>query len=102
MQTRSLSLPLSRSGRNVLFDATSQCAIGDTQIVARLKIDPELRRRAEVSPEANRGVDRDRTAGEDDVIGTCTGYLDGIGQLLHAVHRLQELVAKDFAWMDGR
>ena len=46
--------------RDLLLDATAHGPVGDVEIIAGLQVDPELRRRAEVSREAQRRVGGDR------------------------------------------
>ena len=49
---------------DLLFDLGAHCAFGDVEIVTGLKIDPELRRRPKIAPQAQCGVGRDAAASE--------------------------------------
>ena len=66
----------------------------------RLEIDPQLRCRAEVPGEPERGVGGDRAAAEDDVVDPRARHLDRLCECVNAnPHRLEEIVAQDLAGM---
>jgi hypothetical protein len=50
------------------FNPAAHSPIGNVKVKARLQIDPEFRRGAEVSPEAQRRVGRDRPTAKHDVV----------------------------------
>ena len=49
---------------DLLFDLGAHCAFGDVEVITGLKIDPELRRRPKIAPQAQCGVGRDAAASE--------------------------------------
>jgi hypothetical protein len=91
------------SRRNLLLDLSAHGSVSDVEIMARLEVDPELRRCPKISSEPHRRIDRDAPATEHDIIDARTRRLDRIGKLIDAdPHRRQELVTQDFTGMDRR
>ena len=67
----------SRDARlNLLFDFGAHGAFGDVEIVTGLKIDPELRRRPEIAPQAESSVGRDAAASEHEIVQPRARNLD--------------------------
>ena len=91
--------------RDLPLDLATHRAFGDVEIVKGLKIDPELRRRPEVTPQTKGDVGRHShgarvrcrsTAGAKTLIFRASRYT-------HAeVHRRQELIAQDLTGMHRR
>src|SRR5258708_36592472 len=90
------SYPLART--NLTLKPVRQLVLRAVQIIARLHIDPELRRRPEVSTEPERSVGRNPAVTSDDRIDPIARHAQCQRQLIHTEpKRLQEFLAKDLA-----
>src|SRR5205807_6438459 len=88
---------------DLTLDPPAKLSIGRLQIVTSLKVDPEIRRGAEITREAECRVGGDAAAAKHDVVDPRPWHLDGLRQRIDAdLHRLKEIVAQDFAWMNER
>src|SRR6266540_1260083 len=99
------TLALSSGGPrpDLTLDPPAKLSLGRLQLVTSLKVDPEIRRGAEITREAEGGVGGDAAAAEHDVVDPRPRHLDGLRQRIDAdLHRLQEILAQDFAWMNER
>src|ERR1700722_7979098 len=98
MRSRS---PLTRA--HLAFNPIRELVLSALQIVTRLHIDPELRRRPEVSTEPERSVGRNPALPRHDRIDPIARHAQCQRQLIHTEpKRLQEFLAKDLAGMNGR
>ena len=71
--------------------------------MAGLQVDPEIRRRAEIASEAKCRIRRYAATAKDDVIDARPRHLDSLSQAVDGdFQRSQEIVAQNFARMDGR
>src|SRR5437762_3933151 len=99
-------LRLLSSGRprpDLTLDPPAKLSVRRLQIVSGLKVDPEIRRGAEITREAECRVGGDAAAAEHNVVDPRPRHLDGLRQRIDAdLHRLQEIVAQDFARMNER
>ena len=66
---------VSLAGPNPFADSV---ALGDSQIVVVLKIEPKLGGQAEVLPQSNRGVGTDSPVSSDDLVDA--GKIEGLRQ----------------------
>jgi len=81
------------SGSNFITDAA---ALGESQIVVVLKIEPELSGQAEVFSQANGSVGADRTISTDDFIDA--REIESLRQFIGAyAHRLHEFSLENFS-----
>src|SRR5437879_3539949 len=78
--------------RDLSFDAAANCSIRDIEVVAGLKIDPELRRSGEIPGQAKCRVRRNPAAAKHDVIDARARHPDRLRERVNAdLHRFQEI-----------
>ena len=91
----------SDQGLHFLFEAISQCHLLDFEIVMRLEVQPESRRRSKVSSQSQSRVGRDRTLPMHNFIYTTRINTDVLRQpILGNLQRLEKLLKEDFARMN--
>lgn len=75
---------------------------GRVEVVASLQVEPESGGRAEVAPQTQRSVDRDRALLAHNVIQTRSRHLEVLGESIDAeVKRFEKVLAEDPSRMNG-